>query len=80
MKVTVEPETEAEKKETRGATFVGLTSVAIIGIAYEGELLRRPYPYSYGDLRDLMREFPIMGLDMALAIIAADSTEDNHGR
>lgn len=80
MKVTVTPETDAEKAKTQGVTFAGLRSVAVVGVAYEGDVLRRPYPYSYGDLPDLMREFPVMALDMALAIIAADSAEDSHGR
>ena len=76
MKITIEPETEREKQQTEPRVFTGLRSVAVIGIAYEGDVLRRPCPYSYGDLRDLMREFPVMALDMAFAIIAADGAAD----
>lgn len=64
MKVTIEPETDVEKKTTEGAAYVGLSSVAVMGLAYEGEVLRRPYHYSYGDLLDLMREFPVMLFEM----------------
>ena len=68
MKVTVEPETEAEKAETQGGTYVGLASVAVIGVTYEGDVLRRPYRYSFGNLEDLMREFFPMVFDMNRAI------------
>lgn len=60
MKVTITPETEAEKATTQETTCAGLTSVAVMGVAYEGDVLRRPYRYSYGDLEDLMSElFPM---------------------
>lgn len=72
MKVTIEPETDAEKAATDGATYEGLASVAVIGLGYEAQMLRRPYRYSYGDLEDLMREFLPMAFDMGRAIHAAD--------
>lgn len=64
VKITIEPETDAERAKTKGAIYAGLASVAVIGIDYEGDVLRRPYRYSFGDLEDLMREFLPMAFDM----------------
>lgn len=73
MKVTIEPETETEKAETQGATYAGLKSVAVIGLAYEGEVLRRPYRFSYGDLEDLIGELLPVAFNMYSEIQRAKS-------
>lgn len=75
MKVTIEPETDAEKAATKGATYAGLKSVAVIGLDYEGDLLRRPYRYSFGGLEDLMREFLPMAFDMGNEIQRTKASE-----
>lgn len=78
MKITIEPETELEKQEIRTTTVAGLKSVAVIGVAYDADVLRQPYSFSYGDLRDLMREMPVTALDMAVEVLGL--RPKNNGR
>lgn len=60
MKVTIEPDLEEEEGvETR--VFTGLQSLAVVGVSYEGGVIRIPMSHSHlGDSLDLLRELPIL--------------------
>lgn len=65
MKVTLEPETEAEKKATKTVVFSGLQTVGIVGVRYTGPLnarIRKPISYSYygSDGYEMMELIPAL--------------------
>lgn len=77
MKVTIAPETEAEKKTTKGATYVGLASLAVIGITYEGDVIRTPMSYAYTgtDIHELRRELPVLDYHLILHQLRKDTAD-----
>lgn len=65
MKVTLAPETEAEKKVTKTVAFSGLQTVGIVGVRYTGPLnarIRKPISYSYygSDGYEMMELIPAL--------------------
>lgn len=80
MKVTITPETEAEKQKAKPTTVLGLRSVVVMGVAYEADVLRQPYSYSYGDLLDVLREFAPTAFEMECEILRArNATPGDNG-
>lgn len=78
MKITITPETDAERAKTRTVSVVGLRSVAVIGVVYDGDVIRQPYSTSYGDVEDLLRELSVVRFRLEQALVKAE--DDNAGR
>lgn len=73
MKITITPETETEMAAMQSVSLAGLQSVAVVGVTYEGGVLRRPISHSYGDPLDLMRELAALQYHLTQHQLAADA-------
>lgn len=49
MKITIEPETDTERKQCEPRTYAKVCEFALVGTQLEGDVLPRPIVHTHGD-------------------------------